>query len=281
MSPSRWHRSLYWRVALGLFAFLALMLAAEGALFLWVTDRIAGSMPARSPRRLAVLVASDVQAALTRNPDLDLPAYLREQYSQVFQTFLVIRRDGRVASNHDDVPADVLAAARVEAELLASGRRGRGRGDGPVGGPGGPPDGDRRRRAGTGALGEVALIMVDQMPVGRVVVLPGRPPFWRVVRQLGPTVGLVAGGVLLVGTALIAFVVFGPARHRLKAVQSAAERVGAGDLAARAPDYGGDEVAALSRSFNRMADELAARAQALTASDKARRQLLADVSHEL
>ena len=29
--------SLYWRIALGLFAFLALMLAAQGALFLWIT----------------------------------------------------------------------------------------------------------------------------------------------------------------------------------------------------------------------------------------------------
>ncbi len=38
---------------------------------------------------------------------------------------------------------------------------------------------------------------------------------------------------------------------------------------------------AVARSFNRMADELASRAQALEASDRARRQLLADVSHEL
>ena len=60
----QWHRSLYWRLALGLFAFLALMLAAQGALFLWMTDRIAGSMPARSPRRLASLVASDISAAM-------------------------------------------------------------------------------------------------------------------------------------------------------------------------------------------------------------------------
>ena len=56
----RWYRSLYWRIALGLIAFLALMLAAEGGIFLWMTDRIAGSMPARSPRRLAELVASDL-----------------------------------------------------------------------------------------------------------------------------------------------------------------------------------------------------------------------------
>jgi signal transduction histidine kinase len=64
-------------------------------------------------------------------------------------------------------------------------------------------------------------------------------------------------------------------------VQAATERLGGGDLSARAPEYGGDEVAALAQSFNRMADELASRARALDASDRARRQLLADVSHEL
>ena len=60
----RWYRSLYWRIALGLFAFLALMLAAQSALFVWMVDQTAGSIPARTPRRLAVIVASDVAAAL-------------------------------------------------------------------------------------------------------------------------------------------------------------------------------------------------------------------------
>jgi signal transduction histidine kinase len=124
-------------------------------------------------------------------------------------------------------------------------------------------------------------VVVNGMLSGRVAVLPGRPPFSRVVRQLGPTVGIVAGGVLLVGTALIALIVFSPTRRRLKEVQAAADRLGTGDLLARAPEQGGDEVAALALSFNRMAEELGSRARALESSDKARRQLLADVSHEL
>ena len=33
-APVGWYRSLYWRFALGLIGFLALMLAAEGGLFL-------------------------------------------------------------------------------------------------------------------------------------------------------------------------------------------------------------------------------------------------------
>jgi signal transduction histidine kinase len=75
--------------------------------------------------------------------------------------------------------------------------------------------------------------------------------------------------------------IFGPARRRLRAVEDAARRLGAGDLSARAPARGGDEVAAVAATFNAMADDLAARANALAAADRARRQLLADVSHEL
>src|SRR3954463_10261782 len=129
----RWYRSLYWRIAFGLIAFLALMLTAEAALFLWTTDRIAGSMPARSPRRLAVLVASDVGTALAANPSLDLEKYVSEQYGHIFQTFLVIMRDGRVASNHDDVDDDVMEEARAEGRVEFQ-RRGR------FGGPNGPKD---------------------------------------------------------------------------------------------------------------------------------------------
>jgi signal transduction histidine kinase len=290
----RWHRSLYWRIALGLFAFLALMLAAEAALFLWMTERIAGSMPARSPRRLAVLVASDVGTALSSNPSLDLEEYLRDQYGHVFQTFLVILEDGRIAGNHDDIPRDLIDAVRAEVEIRDAngrprgftGRRGRGRlrldPDDTAGRSSGPftnrPDGQPRRPP---PPGEFMPIVVAGMPIGRVAVLPGGPPLSRIVRELGPTMGMVAGSVLIVGTALIAFVVFGPVRRRLKDVQWATERLGEGDLTARAPERGGDEVAALARSFNRMADELSSRARALDASDKARRQLLADVSHEL
>src|SRR5262249_28299959 len=49
----------------------------------------------------------------------------------------------------------------------------------------------------------------------------------------------------------------------------------------RAPDRGGDEVAAVASAFNAMAADLSARAEALAASDRLRRQLLADVSHQL
>jgi signal transduction histidine kinase len=302
MSRTRWYRSLYWRIALGLFAFLALMLAAQGALVLWMTERVAGSMPAASPDRLAEIVASDISAALAADEGLDVEEYVRAQYAAVFRPFLIVMRDGRTITNHDDVPAALQQMGRDEAQRLARfamgppGREFPPRGGGPR--QGGPPDvlpppggrGDgplrlrmppRGRPGGLPRRGEFATIFLNREPVGRVVVFEGRLPFSRIVRELGPAMGLIGGGVLAVGMTLVALVVFGPARRRLRQVQDATGRLGAGDLSARAPEKGGDEVAEVARAFNRMADELTARASALAASDTARRQLLADVSHEL
>src|SRR5215510_12667715 len=216
MSSPRWYRSLYWRIALGLVAFLALMLAAEAGLFLWLTDKIAGSFPARSPRRLAVLVASDVGAALAANRNLDLEPYLHEQYGDALQTFVIIMDDGRTLSNHDDVPAALVEAVREEIEYLESlgarrfarrwGPNGPGPGprpdpdagddqNGPRGGPPADAGPDGPRGGGPGPLGggfrarrgrEFAPIMVAGVPVGRVVVLPGGPPLPRLLHPPRP-----------------------------------------------------------------------------------------------
>jgi signal transduction histidine kinase len=270
MSKLRWYRSLYWRMALGLFAFLVLMLTAQAALFVWMINETAGSMPARSPRRLAGLVASDLTVALATTPDLDLGAYVREQYGHVFQPFVVVMRNGTISANHDDVPVELQDAIAVETARLAAPRTPGSDRRGPP--PGGAPPADR--------AWESAPVFIAGDPAGRVAVL-GRFPRERFWRELGPIMLSTAVGVLVVGMALVAVTVFGPARRRLREVQHAAERLGTGDTAARAPEKGGDEVTAVAHSFNRMADELERRADALEASDRARRQLLADVSHEL
>lgn len=291
----KWYRSLYWRIALGLVGLLALMLAAEAALFLWVSGRIAGSLPASSPRRLAAIVASDLGTALTVNPALDLDQYVADEFGELLQTFVVMMRDGRIAANHE-LPPDLLALLRREVARraalagrrgVAAGRRGgtasevEPRDTAPEVEPRDTEPAPRRPALRALARAEFAPIIAGGTTIGRVVIVAARPSFARIVRQFGPTMVAVAGGVLVVGSALIALLIFGPARRRLLAVQAATERLGAGDLSARAPDEGGDEVAALARSFNRMADELAARARALEAADRTRRQLLADVSHEL
>src|SRR6266850_1651572 len=114
-SSTAWYHSLYWRIAVGLVLFLALMLGAQGALFIYTSDRIAGSMPATSPRRLAVLVASDLSSALDTDPAVDINDYVKDQYSNVLQPFIVLMRDGREVSNHPSgIPDEVRNALRRE-----------------------------------------------------------------------------------------------------------------------------------------------------------------------
>jgi signal transduction histidine kinase len=101
------------------------------------------------------------------------------------------------------------------------------------------------------------------------------------LRELGPTLTWSGLALLAIGSTTVALVIFGPAHKRLRSLEAAARALGQGQIDVRADDRGGDEVSALARTFNGMAAELQARSAALSASDRARRQLLADVSHEL
>src|SRR4029079_4774799 len=87
--------------------------------------------------------------------------------------------------------------------------------------------------------------------------------------------------LLALGAAIVSLLIFRPTHRRLRSLEDAARALGEGRTDVRANESGGDEVSALSATFNTMADDLHARATALAESDRARRQLLADVSHEL
>ena len=95
MSDPVWYRSLYWRIAFGFIALLAILLLAQGVLFLWLTDRFVGSS-ARTPTQLAALVAAEVSpnshAASGRSTRRSSSA---TRFSHIYQPFLVVLRDGR------------------------------------------------------------------------------------------------------------------------------------------------------------------------------------------
>jgi len=114
-----------------------------------------------------------------------------------------------------------------------------------------------------------------------VAVPTDPPPLSMAIRDVGPTLAIVAMVLLVTGTSTLAFVVFGPARRRLRALQNAARAIGEGRTGVRAPQTGRDEVASLAQAFNEMAEQLEERTAALESADRTRRQLLADVSHEL
>lgn len=284
-----WYRSLYWRIAIGFVALLAALLAAQGLVFLWMTGRMDDIFPSRTPAQFASSIASDVGAVSTDRPGLDLRAYLREAYSSPYRGYVVVLADGRVVeSERVPPPQSLVRAARgrllAERGEEAFGGRGRDprRGD-PFGRGGWPGRGGGFRGGGDELVGgvEYARILSNGMVIGIVAVPRGAPPMSLALRALGPTLATVALVLLATGTAIGALLIFRPTRRRLSQLQTVARAIGEGRSGVRAPTAGGDEVTALSKAFNEMAGQLEQRTQALEAADRTRRQLLADVSHEL
>jgi signal transduction histidine kinase len=290
----RWYRSLYWRIAVGFVLCLAVVLVVQALLLVFVASRSGPTLPGVPPDRFARAVAQDLSQALERDPALDIPDFLRDQYGRDTHPLFVLLADGRQLTNGAGPASDQLLAMareRLRAGMLerrfgASSPRDGGDPERPPGrrpfGPGdGPGPGMGQGRGGGGFRGSrPAPIIVNDQLYG-VVIVPPRAPFGFLLARYAPTLALAAVGSLVMGALLTTGLIFGPARKRLRAVEDAAYRLGTGDLTARAPAQGGDEVAAVATAFNAMADDLAARAEALAASDRVRRQLLADVSHEL
>jgi signal transduction histidine kinase len=247
---------------------LATLLVVQTLLFLWLTGRFVTSPLSRTPQELADHVARDVSEALSDDPGLDLGEHLRERFGDIRQPFVVIMRDGRRASNRPGMLPRGFAGG-------GPGRRGP-RSDG-----GGERQPEARRGGRANPAQVFAPIVVGDAQVGWVAVPSNPPPIPVLLQELGPTLIWSGLALLAVGAMVTALLIFRPAQKRLQSLEEAARALGEGRTDVRADEAGGDEVAALAREFNRMASDLNARAAALARSDEARRQLLADVSHEL
>jgi signal transduction histidine kinase len=259
-----WYRSLYWRIALGFIALLALLLVVQTGLAVWLTDRMWGRA-SRTPEQLAELVAEDLSALLAQSPHTDLDPYLRGKYGSGYQPFVVvIAGDTRTLSNRPTaIPGNLGREAR--GRLFGHGS-------------------DRGRMGGPGLRQPFAHfvdVVVNSERSGIVAVPLGPPPLSVGLRELAPTLIWVGIAALSLGAAVMALVIFRPTHRRLRSLEETARALGEGQTDVRANESGGDEVSALAAAFNRMATDLEVRAAALAQSDRARRQLLADVSHEL
>ena len=167
----------------------------------------------------------------------------------------VVERAGRLYSRHivvTDTAGKVVGDTRIH--LAAPGGR--------VGDRVPFPIVNRGRRVG------FVVVMHSDLPEE----VP-EPPLSRFVEQTNRSLlwaGLAAGagGILLVSLT---------SRRILSSVRtlnSAAQRLGRGDLSQRVPARGRDEIGELGRTFNAMAD-------GLESSERQRRSMVADVAHEL
>lgn len=247
-------RSLYWRITLACLSLLLAGLLVQVGVFVVSLAR-GGGLPGRfAAQRLAEVVAADLTGLLESRPDMPLPRLLAQRYRTLYRPVLFVTPDGQIFGARRGLPAE--AAVRGYVRRI---RENADESPGPAG---------------------VAEVRVGGTVRGTVVVLPSRP--WAtVVQDVGPLT-LLGALVLALGAAgLIAWATFGPAHRRLRALEDAARRLGSGDLSARAPAGGADEIASLAVAFNSTADALQREIDQVRTEQELRRQLLADVSHEL
>lgn len=247
-------RSLYWRIGLACLSLLLAGLLVQVGVVVVSLAR-AGGLPGRAAaQRLAEVIATDLERVLEARPTAPIPLVLAQRYRSLYRPVLFVTPDGQVLGGSRGGPGERGLQRYAQ-------RRGR------------------KSQAVPGPEG-VADVHVGGVLRGRVVVLPTRP--WRTVLQdVGPLTLLGALVLALTAAGLVAWATFGPAHRRLKAVEDAARRLGEGDLSARAPTDGADEIAGLAVAFNRTADALQQEIDRVRAEQETRRQLLADVSHEL
>jgi signal transduction histidine kinase len=118
-------------------------------------------------------------------------------------------------------------------------------------------------------------LMINGVPVGTLVMDRGTlaRPVQFILGLIGPTA--VISVLLGILTLVIGLLLMRRMINPLSEVMAAAQAVSQGDLTARVPVHTqNDDLSALSDHFNRMADEL-------ERSDKQRRNLFADIAHEL
>ena len=284
--PERvWYKSLYWRIALGYVALLAVLLLVQTGLTAWLTDRMWGRA-SRTPDQLVELVAEDLEAELTKTPRPDLDVYLQDKYGSGYQPFVVVLADEKRPFFNRPTAVHPNLEREARGRLMGRGPGGGFRGGSPGGGfPGGGFPG--RGGGGGGPEGKrqpfatFADITVNGTRAGVVAVTLVAPPLSVALRELAPILISVGIAMLGLGAAIMSLAIFRPTHLRLRSLEEAARALGEGRTDVRANESGGDEVSALSATFNTMAADLQTRATALAESDRARRQLLADVSHEL
>jgi signal transduction histidine kinase len=254
-----WYRSLYWRIGVGFPVFFVLILGVQVAFMVWMVGRFAPPLPGGS-WDFAKTVAEDVETHLSRNPGLDLQQHIRLAYPHVPHPFFLLLTDGRLVSSAagPDAPIQQFMRSELRRRILGI--------------P--PPDEPIRPFVGR------ASIVLDGKVIGLVAV-PSRPGLPAVLGRFTPILTMFGLAVLVAGTVLAAALIVRSPRRRLNALQEVTRQIAAGDLSARAPEEARDEIAALARAFNSMAIELRARDDELRAADHARRQLLADMCHEL
>ncbi|MEN8112920.1 MAG: HAMP domain-containing sensor histidine kinase [Actinomycetota bacterium] len=250
------------RIVIGTIVIAAAMLLT-GVAAVGYLDRTVREDAQRELFRQAEVAASLIESEIA---DIDFApgADLEERLRRLRGAAAIILTRARVVGGHDIVEASLVVRDRTiplspDQELM--GRL--------------PANLGEREVLEIDVDGSEMYATVQRIPVANaeIVVAIGRTAPFLPTRAMSRTllVTIAVGVVLIV---VLGLSMAGWIGRRLSGLNTAAHAIASGDLAARAPTGGDDEIAAVSRSFNDMAD-------ALESSRRRDREFLLSIGHDL
>lgn len=271
MTPARGRSSLFWTVAA-----VFLLTATAGTVVQWlVAVAVLRPLEIRDLRARAEEVASAVAGDIAAAPSLDpeeVGRLLRRRRLELGPRFAWIVYRGRDGTIVSDPPGRARQARRLFP---------RGGTQPDLGEPEGPP----RGRPGRPGLLRRALVVRRSVVrgtsvLGEVAVLHPAPPpglAW----PFGRATALLFLPVALIASAIAGLVVVRLLVRRLRGLEVLAARVAEGDLSVRIRDLSGDEIGRLAVRLDDMTERLSEARARIEEADQQRRQLFADITHEL
>ena len=252
-------RSLFWSVA-GLFLLTTALGTLAQALLI---SSVLRPLESREARASAEVVAADLASRLSARGNLtgvELDTLLDGARARLgFRPSWILVRDasGRVTTSPPLRPGSGTSA--IEPGALVPGRSGR--------------DESRvellaRRTFGT------------ESDPGEVQVMRGVRPR-SVLGFFRSRNTLLLLPVSLLASVVAGLVVMRLLVRRLRAIELFSRRAAEGDLSVRIADTSGDEIGRIAQRLDRMTERLGEARDALEANDRQRRQLFADITHEL
>src|SRR4029079_18355218 len=100
--PVVWYRSFYWRIAIGFVATVAVVLALQAALFLWLAATNDNINMRAAPH--CARAGAELSSALEADASLDIDAWLAREYGRGPHGVFVVRGDRVYRSGPFQVP---------------------------------------------------------------------------------------------------------------------------------------------------------------------------------
>jgi len=269
-------RSLYWRLA----AVFLLLLAVLALVYVYVTAYAAEMYFEDATQRLNAMVAPSIAHKIRPivNGVID-PAAVRRLFDDAMvinpsAEVYLLDTAGTILSYA--APDSLIRRKSVALEPVLSFIHGTATL---------PITGDNPRSTTGRKVFSAAPLEEDHVLRGYLYVILGGEEFDSVARMLlgsyALRLGLRTMWLTLAGAAVIGLVAFRWITRSLRDAITAARRFQSGDHEARIPVTSAREVGALAVAFNEMADTIAAQIDQIRTMDNLRRNLVANVSHDL